>query len=138
MTDSAAHHPQAASDAERLEAIRVERDALGEWQEGYYDPPEPGGDHLTECRFCRAWVPTFKREELRHAWWCPAAGQVGEDLDWLISRAEVAIHLRSLLERLEWAGGSGCEYAACPDCDSLPSHGHAPDCELAAALREAP
>jgi hypothetical protein len=46
--------------------------------------------------------------------------------------------LRGLLKRLEWAGGSGCEYAACPGCGDLKTQagGHAPDCELAAALRE--
>jgi len=43
--------------------------------------------------------------------------------------------LRAVLRKVEWMGAY--EHAAmCPECDGRERDGHAPDCELAAALRE--
>src|SRR5690606_33591669 len=42
--------------------------------------------------------------------------------------------LRRVLEQVEWEQSP----ANCPICDGYKSHGHAPDCELAAALGSAP
>src|SRR5690606_12936570 len=42
--------------------------------------------------------------------------------------------LRRVLEQVEWEQSP----ANCPICDGYKSHGHAPDCELAAALASAP
>lgn len=48
-------------------------------------------------------------------------------------RAENA-RLRALLRRVEWAPGP-FETRNCPGCGGLQTFGHAPDCELAAALK---
>jgi hypothetical protein len=52
---------------------------------------------------------------------------------WFGDRRE-ADRLRELLGRLEWASGTYCDEAACPECSQRPRDGHYPDCWLAAEL----
>jgi hypothetical protein len=135
-----------------LAEIKARDEVLADWHETYetvtedeaerarYTGWKPAPSPMRRCRQCGAAALDYPEIDLEHTVDCPvppalAAG--GTDHAWLIGEVE---RLRELLGRLEWAGTIVFDEwydkgKCCPVCRGEQDDGHAPGCELAAAIR---